>query len=145
MKFKSRQMKSRGVLPSSQRKSGSATSCRGISLRKAGRWQRGFPVTILRFLNQPLSHASLQLQLNGLASRFLPKQKCLNHPESKGIPQTNDNIQQICYLFTNEKHIFRQFITSELVWWAVRNPASCVCYILYSRRVILRTCHLTLK
>lgn len=59
------------TLPSSHLKSGKATSCRGICRRKSGFWQRGFPVTIFLFRSQSPSQASWQLQLNGLARRFL--------------------------------------------------------------------------
>lgn len=62
---------SRRHLPSSQRKSGRATSCRGISFRKPGRWQRGLPVTIFLLLSQSPSQASRQSQLKELAKRLL--------------------------------------------------------------------------
>lgn len=57
--------------PSSQRKSGRATSCRGISFRNPGRWQRGLPVTIFLLLSQSPSQASWQSQLKELANRLL--------------------------------------------------------------------------
>lgn len=44
------------VIPS-QEKSGMATSCIGISFRKAGFWQRGFPLTTLVFLSHSPSQA----------------------------------------------------------------------------------------
>lgn len=58
-------------LPSSHLKSGKATSWSGICRRKSGFWHRGFPVTIFLLRNQSPSQASWQLQLKGLASRFL--------------------------------------------------------------------------
>lgn len=58
-------------LPSSHLKSGKATSWSGICRRKSGFWQRGFPVTIFLLRSQSPSQASWQLQLKGLASRFL--------------------------------------------------------------------------
>ncbi len=79
-------------VPSWQRKSGKATSCRGISLRNAGRWQRGFPVTILRFLSQMLSHARWQLQLNGLANRFLPFTHTHTHTHTHQHTHTHKDI-----------------------------------------------------
>lgn len=57
--------------PSSQRKSGTATSCRGISRRKAGPWQRGFPVTIRLLRSHAPNQDRRQSQLKGLARRFL--------------------------------------------------------------------------
>lgn len=59
------------ALPSSHLKSGAATSCRGICRKKSGFWHRGFPVTIFLLRSQSPSHASWQLQLKGLARRFL--------------------------------------------------------------------------
>lgn len=59
------------TLPSSQRKSGVATSCRGISRKKAGLWQRGFPVTMRRLRSHEPNQERRQSQLNGLDSRFL--------------------------------------------------------------------------
>lgn len=64
-------------LPSSQRKSGRATSCRGISFRKPGRWQRGLPVTIFLLLSQSPSQASRQSQLKELAKRLLGEREWL--------------------------------------------------------------------
>lgn len=58
-------------LPSSHLKSGKATSWSGICRRKSGFWHRGFPVTIFLLRSQSPSQASWQLQLKGLASRFL--------------------------------------------------------------------------
>lgn len=57
--------------PSSHLKSGKATSCRGICRRKSGFWHRGLPVTIFLRRSQSPSQASWQLQLKGLARRFL--------------------------------------------------------------------------
>uniref|UniRef100_A0A8C7YQ23 Uncharacterized protein n=1 Tax=Oryzias sinensis TaxID=183150 RepID=A0A8C7YQ23_9TELE len=72
-------------LPSSQRKSGRATSCRGISFRKAGRWQRGLPVTIFLLLSQSPSQASRQSQLKefakSLLGRFLQSREGLQSVE----------------------------------------------------------------
>lgn len=62
-------------LPSSHLKSGKATSWSGICRRKSGFWQRGFPVTIFLLRSQSPSQASWQLQLKGLASRFLHRGK----------------------------------------------------------------------
>lgn len=59
------------ALPSSHLKSGKATSCRGICRKKSGLWHLGFPVTIFLFRSQSPSQASWQLQLKGLARRFL--------------------------------------------------------------------------
>lgn len=59
------------TLPSLQRKSGMATSCRGISRRKAGLWQRGFPVTMRRLRSHEPNQERRQSQLKGLDSRFL--------------------------------------------------------------------------
>lgn len=63
----------RPFLPSSQVKSWMATSCIGISLRKYGFWHRGLPVTIRFFRNHSPNHAKWQLQLKGLAKRFLQR------------------------------------------------------------------------
>lgn len=70
--------------PSSQRKSGRATSCRGISFRKPGRWQRGLPVTIFLLLNQSPSQASRQSQLKELAKRLLRQKKKKEQLEKHG-------------------------------------------------------------
>lgn len=59
------------ALPSSQRKSGRATSCSGISFRKPGRRQRGLPVTIFRLRSQSPSQARRQSQLKEFAKRLL--------------------------------------------------------------------------
>lgn len=58
-------------LPSSHLKSGKATSWSGICRRKLGFWHRGLPVTIFLLRSQSPSQASWQLQLKGLARRFL--------------------------------------------------------------------------
>lgn len=66
------------IVPSSQRKSGTATSCRGISRRKAGLWQRGFPVTMRRLRSHAPNQDRRQSQLNGLARRFLKDREVNN-------------------------------------------------------------------
>ena len=63
------------IIPSSQRKSGTATSCSGISRRKAGPLQRGLPVTIRRLLSHAPNQDKRQSQLKGLARRFLMNSK----------------------------------------------------------------------
>lgn len=67
-------------LPSSHLKSGKATSWSGICRRKSGFWHRGFPVTIFLLRSQSPSQASWQLQLKGLASRFLHTGKSTRAP-----------------------------------------------------------------
>lgn len=75
-------------LPSSHLKSGKATSWSGICRRKSGFWQRGFPVTIFLLRSQSPSQASWQLQLKGLASRFLHRGESTRaapeHPPGRG-------------------------------------------------------------
>lgn len=77
-------------LPSSHLKSGKATSWSGICRRKSGFWHRGFPVTIFLLRSQSPSQASWQLQLKGLASRFLHMggntKASLEQPPGKGTP-----------------------------------------------------------
>lgn len=55
----------------SQVKSWTSTSWIGISFKKKGFKQRGFPLTILFFLNHFPSQAKWQLQLKELASKLI--------------------------------------------------------------------------
>lgn len=55
----------------SQVKSGVATSWMGISFRKAGRWQRGFPLTTLVFFSHWPSQDKWQSHTYGLDKRLL--------------------------------------------------------------------------
>lgn len=59
----------------SQVKSWTSTSWIGISFKKKGFKQRGFPLTILFFLNHFPSQAKWQLQLKELASKLLKQNK----------------------------------------------------------------------
>ena len=54
-------------------KSGAATSWMGISFRKAGFWQRGFPLTTLVFFSHWPSQAKWQSHTYGLDRRLLWK------------------------------------------------------------------------
>lgn len=66
------------VLPS-QVKSWTSTSWIGISFKKKGFKQRGFPLTILFFLSHFPSQAKWQLQLKELASKLLKGNKSWFH------------------------------------------------------------------
>lgn len=95
-------------LPSSHRKSGRATSCSGISFRKAGRWQRGLPVTILRVLSQSPSHASRQSQLKEFASKFLPqeqKKNKSNYKTEKLESELEKKKKEACFLHANQNQL----------------------------------------
>lgn len=63
----------------SQVKSWMSTSWIGISFKKKGLKQRGFPLTILFFLNHFPSQAKWQLQLKELASKLLKWNKTQLH------------------------------------------------------------------
>lgn len=94
-----------GTIPSSQRKSGTATSCSGISLRKAGPWQRGFPVTIRLLLSHAPNQERRQSQLKGLARRFLVDSRRKDEQEQ----------------YKDRKYIFMSVYVLLTVWtgWAV--------------------------
>lgn len=79
-------------LPSSQRKSGRATSCSGISFRNPGRWQRGLPVTIFRLRSQSPSQARRQSQLKEFAKRLL----CWRNSVRKAANTHTQSVKHAC-------------------------------------------------
>ena len=85
-----------------------ATSWMGISFRKYGVWHRGLPVTMRFLRSHSPSQARWQLQLNGLASRFLGEESSQerelvvrpethsvqNHPRRGGKKGRNGQLKQ---------------------------------------------------